>query len=61
VKSIKQNAIQAIRSLPDNTSYEDIMEKLYFLEKIDAGLKDIDSGNTLTHDEVKERLAKWLK
>jgi len=37
------------------------MEKLYFLEKIDTGLKDIDSGNTLTHDEVKERLAKWLK
>ena len=61
MKSIKQNAIQVIRSLPDNTSYEDIMEKLYFLEKIDAGLKDIDSGNTLTHDEVKERLAKWLK
>lgn len=61
MKSIKQNAIQAIRSLPDNTSYEDIMERLYFLEKIDAGLKDIDSGNTLTHEEVKERLAKWLK
>ena len=32
------------------------MERLYFLAKIQRGLDQAESGDTLTHGEAKERL-----
>ena len=61
MENAKQSAIKAIQSLPNESSYEDIMERLYFMQKVEAGLKDIEEGKVIPHDEVKKRLAKWLK
>jgi predicted transcriptional regulator len=35
---------------------EDIMYRLYILQKIEAGEKDIAAGRTLSHKDVAERL-----
>jgi predicted transcriptional regulator len=61
MQSVKQNAIKVIEQLPDESSFEDIMEKLLFLQKVEAGLEDIRQGRVISHDEVKKRLAQWLK
>jgi hypothetical protein len=61
MQSVKQNAIKAIEQLPDESSFEDIMEKLLFLQKVEAGLEDIRQDRVISHDEVKKRLAQWLK
>ena len=61
MRTAKQSAIEAIENLPDDSSYEDIMERLFFLKKVEAGLKDIEDGRVVPHEEVKKRLARWLK
>ena len=61
MKTAKQSAIKAIQTLPDDSSYEDIMEKLYFMQKVETGLKDVEEGRVVSHEEVKKRLSKWLK
>ncbi len=61
METAKYNSIKAIQTLPDNSSYEDIMEKLYFMQKVEAGLNDVEEGRVISHEEVKERLSKWLK
>ena len=61
MKTVKQNVLEVIENLPDDSSYEDIMEKIYFMKKVEAGLKDIEEGRVIPHEEVKKRLAKWLK
>ena len=61
MKTAKQKAIEVIQSLPEDSSYDDIMEKLYFIQKVEAGLKDIEEGRTIPHEEVKKRIAKRLK
>jgi predicted transcriptional regulator len=61
MRTAKQSAIELIENLPDDSSYEDIMERLYFLQKVEAGLKDIEDGRVVSHEEVKKRLARWLK
>ena len=33
MENAKQSAIKAIQSLPNESSYEDIMERLYFMQK----------------------------
>ena len=61
MRTAKQSAIEAIENLPDDSSYEDIRERLFFLQKVEARLKDIEDGRVVPHEEVKKRLARWLK
>ena len=57
----KERVMQAVQSLPDDASIEDVMERLLLLAKIDKGLEQADAGQTIPHSQVKERMAKWLK
>ena len=57
----KELVIEAISTLPDNAVIEDAMERLLVLAKIERGIEQADSGQTISHEEVKQRLAKWLK
>lgn len=53
--SPKQLALHAVGQLPDDASLEDVMERLYFLEKIERGRSDVREGRTTPHDEVQQR------
>ncbi len=57
---VKQEVIKMIQSLPDEISIDDIMAKLYFKAQVDAGLKELDEGKGLSHEEVEKRMSKWL-
>jgi len=57
----KENILKMIQNLPDDISMEDIIEAIYVRKKIEKGLKDSKKGKLYTHEEAKERLAKWLK
>ena len=57
----KQKVMKMVRDLPANASIEDAMERLLFLAKIEKGLEQADSGQTLSHAKVKEKMARWLK
>ena len=61
MQNAKQNAIKAIEKLPDESSYEDIMERLLFIQKVESGLEDIRQARVTSHEDVKSRLAQWLK
>ena len=57
----KEKVLRAVQTLPDDASIEDAMERLLLLAKVERGLQQADSGQTLSHDEVTERVSKWLK
>ncbi len=56
----KERAIESIQRLPESASLEDIMAELYFRQKVERGLADLQAGRTVSHDEAKQRLSKWL-
>jgi len=58
--STKEEILDIIRTLPDDVTVDDVMAELYFKMKVDAGLKELDEGKGIPHEEVKKRLAKWL-
>ncbi|MFW5759020.1 MAG: toxin-antitoxin system subunit antitoxin [Bacteroidota bacterium] len=31
------------------------------MEKVESGLKEIEEGKSISHEDVKKRLSKWLK
>ena len=59
--STKEKVIRAVQNLPDDASIEDAMERLLFLAKIEKGLQQADAGETISHGQVKGKMAKWLK
>lgn len=60
---LARSAIEScFTNLPDVVDPEEVMYRLYLLEKIEAGENDIKEGRTLSHEAVCERLsARWLK
>jgi hypothetical protein len=57
----KREALALIQQLPDNSSLEDIQYHLYVREKVERGLRDLKSKQTLSQKEVERRMKKWLK
>jgi predicted transcriptional regulator len=52
----KEAAKQLIDHLPEQASWDDIMYELYVKQKIEAGLRAVEEGRTIPHDEMKRRL-----
>ncbi|MDR4496747.1 MAG: hypothetical protein MRK02_02295 [Candidatus Scalindua sp.] len=60
MSSVKQKVIEMIQSLPVEVTVDDIMAELYFKLQVDVGLKELDEGKGITHEEVEKRMSKWL-
>ena len=55
----KQEALDAIQRLPDNTDTEEIMYRLYVLENIRRGQQDAAAGKTQPAEEVLKEIQSW--
>lgn len=58
--SVKGDVIKLIQELPDNATIEDILYKLYVRARIEEGVKELDEGKGISHEDAMERIAKWL-
>jgi hypothetical protein len=56
--TMKDKIIETVRSLPDDSTVEDAMERLLFLAKLERGLRESDGSGTIAHDEIKKRFLK---
>ena len=57
----KEKVMTAINDMPQAFDLDLLMEKLVFIEKVEKGLEQLNSGNTLTHEQVKQRVKEWRK
>jgi hypothetical protein len=57
----KQQILKAIEELPENARIEDALDRLYLLYKVERGLGQADSGQLISQEEVRQRMARWLK
>ena len=57
----KEKIIDSLRDLPEKTTIEEAMERLFVLAKIEKGIKQADEGQCISHDEAKEKMKKWLR
>ena len=55
----KQEALETIGKLPDDTDMDEIMYRLYVLDKIRKGLQAADEGRTISHEELKREIDTW--
>lgn len=55
----KAEALELIQKLPDEITTDGILEELIFKRMIDRGMQDVDEGRGISHQELKESIAKW--
>ena len=55
----KQEALEAIRKLPDDTDMDEIMYRLYVLDKIRKGQETVEQNRTVTSEELKRKIDSW--
>ncbi|OEF97221.1 hypothetical protein [Desulfuribacillus alkaliarsenatis] len=58
--SAKEEILKIIKEMPENSTVEDIMYRIYARAQIEAGLKELDEGKGIPHKEAMERVSKWL-
>jgi predicted transcriptional regulator len=56
----KQEVIDALRSLPEDTSLEEIIEELRIMAAVRRGRAAIAAGRTKTHEEVEQLVESWF-
>jgi predicted transcriptional regulator len=56
----KEEVMEILKALPDNSTLEEIQYHLYVRQKIERGIKDIEQGRTYTQEEMERRMEKWL-
>jgi hypothetical protein len=59
--TVKEQALRAIQELPQDATFEDAMERLYLLYKVERGIKQADEGQKISQEEAKKRMKKWLR
>lgn len=56
----KAEAATMLDALPEDSSFEDIQYHLYVLEKVKRGIQRADTEGAIAHEDVKQRLRRWL-
>ena len=55
-QTTRERILEALANLPPDATFDDAIERLVFLAKIDAGLAELDAGKGVPHDEAQRRL-----
>ena len=60
MNAAKAEAVEMIKNLPDDATFEDIQHHLYVLEKIKRGQQRILVEGGVSQDEMERDMAKWI-
>ena len=52
MSAIKAAVLELAQKLPDDCTWDDVMQQIYVRQKIEAGLRDADEGRVLSHEDV---------
>ncbi len=59
--SVKEAAIEAVHTLPDGCSMDDILYQVYLVSQVLEGLEDAEAGRLMTTDELLKKVEEWGK
>lgn len=59
METLKQESIKAISKLSEESNIDDIMYRLYVLDKIKKGKEAVIKGEVLTIEELRKEAATW--
>ncbi len=55
----KQDALEAIQQLPDNVAFDEIVYRLYVLNKINQGMQEVEEGKGISQEDLAREIEQW--
>jgi hypothetical protein len=55
-ETARDRIIEALKALPRDATYEDAIERIVFLAKVEEGLAELDRGDGVPHEAARCRL-----
>ncbi len=59
METLKQEALNVISKLPDTTDIDEIMYRLYVVDKVRKGRAAIQQGDTIPLEDLKKEVESW--
>lgn len=59
METLKEEALNAISKLSKNANIDDIMYRLYVIDKIKKGQEAIRKGKSISVESLKEEIKSW--
>ena len=59
MESLKQEAINVISKMPDTAEIDDIMYRLYVIDKVRKGKEAIQRGEVVSIEDLKKEIESW--
>jgi hypothetical protein len=59
MQAAKQEALNTIGQLPEDADMDEIMYRLYVLDKIRKGQEAVDQNKTISSEELKREIDSW--
>jgi hypothetical protein len=59
MESLKQEAINVISKLPDTAEIDDIMYRLYVIDKVRKGREAVRRGEVISIEDLKKEIESW--
>lgn len=59
--NVKSHAIDLIKALPSDCTFEDIQYHLYVCEKVKRGIRAAEEGRIVSQEEAERKTGEWLK
>lgn len=60
MQSAKQEVMELLKGLLDESTLEEIQYHLYVRQKVQRGIQDVEEGRIYTQEEVEKRMEKWV-
>ncbi len=59
METLKQEAINVISKMPDSANIDEIMYRLYVIDKVRKGREAVQQGDTVPVEELKKEIESW--
>ena len=59
METLKQEAINAISKMPDSADIDEIMYRLYVIDKVRKGRDAVAHGETVAIEELRKEIESW--
>ena len=59
METLREEAINVISKLPDSASIDDIMYRLYVIDKVRKSREDIKQGDSISIEELEGEMGSW--
>lgn len=57
--SLKQKALESLRHLPDDADIDEIMYRLYVIDKLRKSREAVEKGEIIRHEDLKREIEQW--